>query len=283
MRHARDPRGVAGLSPQQALTEASSLRRLTTGRIATLTLDAPHSRNALSLAMMDALGSELRAIAGDAAIACVVIAAVGPVFCAGHDLREIAAARAGPDGGAVFFSTLMARCSALMQAIVELPQPVIAAVEGLATAAGCQLVAACDLAVAGEGAQFCTPGVDIGLFCSTPGVALARNASRKHAMEMLLTGARIDAETALRFGLVNRVAAAGGALPEALRFAGEIAGKSAQAIGFGKKAFYRQLGMALPEAYELAGRTMVENLLATDAKEGIAAFLEKRSPHWMGT
>ncbi|MDE2579634.1 MAG: enoyl-CoA hydratase [Hyphomicrobiales bacterium] len=250
------------------------------GEIALLTLARPQARNALSTLALTALGQALDAIAADTSLRAVVLTAQGPVFSSGHDLKEITAARAAPDKGRAFFEATMARCSMVMQQIVALPQPVIAAVEGAATAAGCQLVASCDLAVAGDGARFCTPGVNIGLFCSTPMVALSRNVARKHAMEMLLGGDMIDAETALRFGLVNRVVPAGAAEAQALDWAARIAAKSAVAVRHGKRAFYEQADMPLAQAYAHASRVMTENLLAAEAAEGIGAFVEKRPPQW---
>lgn len=247
--------------------------------VAILTLNSPASRNALSLAMIEALAARLDALARRNAIRAVVLQAEGPAFCAGHDLKELTAHRNDPDRGHAFFEETMRACSALMQKIVTLPQPVIAAVDEMATAAGCQLVASCDLAVAGPRARFCTPGVDIGLFCSTPSVALSRNVAPKHAMEMLLTGVPIGAEEALRIGLVNRISA-DGARADALALAQLIARKSSQAIRYGKRAFYAQREQPLAEAYEIASAVMVENMLAEDAKEGIAAFLEKRAPSW---
>lgn len=251
----------------------------TEAAVATLTLNSPSSRNALSLAMIEALSGRLDAIAGRSDIHVVVLQAEGPAFCAGHDLKELTAHRNDPDRGRAFFEETMRACSALMRKIVTLPQPAIAAVDEMATAAGCQLVASCDLAVAGPRARFCTPGVDIGLFCSTPAVALSRSVAPKQAMEMLLTGVPIGAEEALRIGLVNRIST-DGARSGALALARLIAGKSPQAIRFGKKAFYEQREKPLADAYELASAVMVENMLAEDAKEGIAAFLEKRPPAW---
>jgi len=248
--------------------------------VATLTLNRPAARNGLSLALLDALTAALREIAADPAIRCVVIAAEGPVFCAGHDLKEITARFADPDGGQAFFADSMARCAAVMQAIPALPQPVVAAVQGMATAAGCQLAAACDLVVAAEAARFCTPGVDIGLFCSTPAVALSRAVPRKAAMEMLLTAEPIDAGEARRIGLVNRVVPAGALRDEAQALAARIAARSALAVQLGKRTFHRQSGRPLAEAYEVAAAAMVENLLAEDAAEGIGAFLARRSPEW---
>lgn len=256
------------------------LLRADAGGVATLTLNRPGARNALSEAMLAGLAGALAAIAADAAVKAVVIAAAGSVFCAGHDLKEMSARRADPDRGRAYFVDVLGRCSAMMQQITELPQPVIAAVEGVATAAGCQLVAACDLAVAGAEAKFCTPGVHIGLFCSTPMVALSRNVSAKHAMEMLLLGEMVDAGAAARMGLVNRVAPEGGALAEALRLAGLIASKSPATVEIGKRAFYEQREMGLAAAYDHATAVMVENMLARDAGEGIGAFIDRRAPVW---
>ncbi len=258
------------------------LTRSDANAIATLTLNRPEVRNPLSEALLAALSSELTAIAADSTIRAVILAAEGPVFCAGHDLKEMSARRADADRGRAYFADILGQCSRVMQQIVALPQPVIAAVEGVATAAGCQIVASCDLAVAGANARFCTPGVHIGLFCSTPMVALSRNISHKHAMEMLLLGEMADAETAHHHGLVNRVTAAGGALAEAHAMARIIASKSALTVKTGKQAFYRQREMTLDEAYRYASKVMVENMLARDAEEGIDAFVEKREPVWEG-
>ncbi|SDC29210.1 enoyl-CoA hydratase [Belnapia rosea] len=250
------------------------------GAVAILTLDRPAARNSLSRAMLSALQAALDGVAADRAIRAVVLAAEGPAFCAGHDLKEITARRADPDGGAAFFADTMAACSAVMQAVVALPQPVVAAVQGIATAAGCQLAASCDLVIAASTAKFCTPGVDIGLFCSTPGVALARAVPRKSAMEMLLLGEMVPAEEAQRLGLVNRVVAPEAVLPAALDLAGRIAARSAVAVQMGKRGFNTQAALPLAEAYDAAGRVMVENLLAEDAAEGIGAFVAKRRPEW---
>ena len=258
------------------------LQREDQGGVAILTLNRPESRHALSEALIEALSAELTAIAKSSNIACVVLTSEGPVFCAGHDLKEMSLYRADADRGRARFSDMFDRCSVMMQQIVALPQPVIAAVEGVATAAGCQLVASCDLAIAGERARFCTPGVHIGLFCSTPMVALSRNLSRKHAMEMLLLGEMASAEDAARMGLVNRVVAAGGTLAEAARLAAIIASKSSATIRVGKRAFYEQREMTLAQGYEHATTAMVENMLARDAEEGIGAFMQKRSPVWEG-
>jgi enoyl-CoA hydratase/carnithine racemase len=248
--------------------------------VTVLTLNRPGARNSLSLQLLETLENALAAISADASVRCVVLAAAGPAFCAGHDLKEITAHRADPDGGRAFFARAMDTCARVMQAIIALPQPVIAAVQGVATAAGCQLVATCDLAVAAEEARFATPGVDIGLFCTTPAVALARAVPRKAAMEMLLTGEMIPAAEALRIGLVNRVVPADQLMETALALARGIAARSALTVRTGKRAFYRQLDLPLAEAYREAACVMTENLMAHDAAEGIRAFIEKRRPVW---
>ncbi|MFC5391687.1 enoyl-CoA hydratase [Bosea vestrisii] len=263
-----------------AHAKAQILLREDSDGIATLTLNRPEARNPLSEAMLAALSETLAAVANDRSVRAVVLAAAGPVFSAGHDLKEMSARRADPDRGRAYFADILGRCSGVMQQITALPQPVIAAVEGTATAAGCQLVASCDLAVAGEAARFCTPGVHIGLFCSTPMVALSRNLSAKHAMEMLLLGEMVPAQDAARMGLVNRVVPAGEALAEAKRLAAIIASKSAATVKVGKRAFYEQREMGLKTAYDHASAVMVENILARDAEEGIGAFMEKRQPDW---
>ncbi|MBK1657829.1 enoyl-CoA hydratase [Paracraurococcus ruber] len=248
--------------------------------VAVLTLNRPAARNSLSRAMLDALQATLDGIAAEDGIRCVVVAAEGPAFSAGHDLKEIVAHQADADGGKAFFEDAMAACGRVMQSVVGLPQPVVAAVEGVATAAGCQLAASCDLVVASESAKFCTPGVDIGLFCTTPGVALARAVPRKAAMEMLLLGEMIPAAEAHRMGLVNRVVPPGQALPQAMDLARRIAARSGAALRLGKRGFNQQAALPLPEAYAAAGAVMVQNLLAEDAAEGIGAFLGKRAPEW---
>jgi enoyl-CoA hydratase/carnithine racemase len=252
------------------------------GGLATLTLHRPSASNALSEGLIDALSGELDRIATDPAVRAVILAGSPTVFSAGHDLKEMRARRVDPDRGRAYYAAVMARCSAMMMRIVNLPQPVIAAVEGIATAAGCQLVASCDLAVAGANARFATPGVHIGLFCSTPMVALSRNLARKHALEMLLLGEMIDAAEARRLGLVNRVVPAGEAAAEAERMAGLLAAKSPLILKLGKRAFYEQLEMTVPAAYDYASGVMVENMLSRDAEEGIGAFVEKRDPKWEG-
>ncbi len=248
--------------------------------VAILTLNRPKSLNSLSEAMLEALGDALTAIAHDDTAHVVILAANGPAFCAGHDLKELNRRRADEDQGRSYFKHIFSMCSAVMQQIVTLPQPVIAAVQATATAAGCQLVASCDLAIASRAAKFATPGVNIGLFCSTPMVALSRNVPRKAAMEMLLTGEMISAEEASRIGLVNRVVAPGSERDEALDLAKKIATKSTLTVKVGKEAFYRQLEMPLAEAYKYTSEVMVENMLARDAEEGIGAFIEKRQPKW---
>ncbi len=252
------------------------------GPIAVLTLNRPAARNSLSLDLIGALHAavEREGTARDAA--AIIIRGAPPAFCAGHDLREMTARRKDADRGRAFFEETMRSCASLMQAIAACPKPVIAAVNGIATAAGCQLVASCDLAVAGETAHFATPGVNIGLFCSTPMVALSRNVSRKAAMEMLLLGEMAPAAKALELGLVNRVVPDAVVFDTAMELAEKIAAKSPLTLAIGKKAFYRQLEMPLAEAYDYTANVMVENMLARDAEEGIGAFLEKRKPEWTG-
>jgi enoyl-CoA hydratase/carnithine racemase len=256
------------------------VRREDAGRIAVLTLNRPVQRNVLSEATLAALGENFAAIGGDRGVHAVVLAAEGPVFSAGHDLKEMNKHRADPDGGRAYFNQLMATCSAMMQQVVGLPQPVIAAVEGTATAAGCQLVASCDLVIASSAAKFGTSGINVGLFCSTPMVAVSRKVARNHAMEMLLTGDLVSADDAYRIGLVNRVVEAGRARAQALDLARRIAAKSPAAIRHGKRAFYRQRELGLAEAYRLTSDVMVENLMEHEAEEGIDAFIKKRTPNW---
>jgi enoyl-CoA hydratase/carnithine racemase len=246
--------------------------------ICTLTLNRPAQRNALSIALMEAISAELDRIKADSGVRVVIITGAGPCFCSGHDLKEL---RADPSRAHV--EKIFALCSAMMQRIIALPQPVIAAVHGIATAAGCQLVATCDLAVAAEEAHFATPGVNIGLFCSTPMVALSRAVPRKQAMEMLLTGNPIDATTAMRLGLVNRLAPTAQVMEEAVDLAAEIIAKSPLTLKMGKEAFYRQAELDLCAAYDHASQVMTENMMAMDAQEGIDAFLAKRKPEWKGS
>lgn len=245
------------------------------GAVAHLTLNRPEQYNALSQGMLDALQAALDGVAADGSVRVVVLAAAGKAFCAGHDLREM---RAQPS--IEYYQRLFAQCAKLMTSIQRMPQPVIARVHGLATAAGCQLVAACDLAVAASSARFAVSGVNLGLFCATPAVALSRNLSRKHAFEMLVTGEFIDAEAACERGLVNRVVPSEALDDEIARITASIASKPAVAIAMGKELFYRQLEMGVEAAYQLAGQTMACNMMDAAALEGTQAFLDKRAPNW---
>jgi enoyl-CoA hydratase/carnithine racemase len=267
------------MNVQTARTDVPVLRERD-GDIAVLVLNRPAARNSLSEATLIALSEAFKSIAADTSIRAVVLAANGPAFCAGHDLKELTSRRSDGDEGRAYFKQIMTVCSGMMQQIVSLPQPVIACVQGAASAAGCQLVASCDLAVASSSAKFATPGVDIGLFCSTPMVALSRNVSRKHAMEMLLTGEMIDAEKAAQIGLINRAVSAGSERAEALALAKLVASKSSYVLKIGKQAFYQQAEMTLATAYDYASEVMTENMMARDANEGICAFIEKRDPNW---
>ena len=245
-----------------------------------LTLNDEGTRNSLSEAMMAQLTATLKAAAHDASVRVIVIAAKGPAFSSGHNLKEITAHRADADKGAAYFAALFQACTDLMLAVVQNPKPVIAEVAGLASAAGCQLVASCDLAIAAESARFCTPGVNIGLFCSTPMVPLSRNVAQKHAMEMLLTGDVFGAAEALRMGLVNRVVPASALSQTVTELAAKIASKSMVTVRIGKQAFYRQRELPLVDAYAYTAQVMAENLLTRDAEEGISAFIGKRTPQW---
>jgi enoyl-CoA hydratase/carnithine racemase len=262
--------------PDSAL-DASVLLRDDKDGVATLTLNRPAARNALSVGLMTALEDAFAKLGTDETVKVIVIAGAGPAFCAGHDLKEV---RANP--GRAFYEALFAQCSRVMTAIVRCPKPVIARVHGIATAAGCQLVASCDLAVAAVDARFATPGVNIGLFCSTPMVALSRAVGRKAAMEMLLTGDLISAARAVDIGLINRAVAPGELAESTQKLAAQIASKSPLTLKIGKEAFYRQAEMGLDDAYAYASRTMTENMLARDAEEGIDAFIQKRPPVWEG-
>lgn len=250
--------------------------------VAVLTLNRPEARNALSIELMTALAAQFAALSEARDVSAIVLAANGPAFSAGHDLKELTAHRADADGGRAFYADTMQLCASLMQAIIACPKPVIAAVHATATAAGCQLVATCDLAVAADTAKFCTPGVNIGLFCSTPMVALTRNIPRKRAMEMLLLGELIPAADAAHYGLINRAVPKERVLGEALAMAAAIAAKSPATVAIGKQAFYSQIEKPLAEAYDYAAAVMVENMLIADAAEGIGAFVEKRTPVWKG-
>lgn len=253
------------------------LLRTDQGGLATLTLNRPRQYNALSGALLSALQRELDKIAADETIRVVVIAANGKAFCAGHDLKEM---RATPNQS--YYNALFDQCSRMMLTINRLPQPVIARVQGLATAAGCQLVAACDLAVAADTARFATSGINVGLFCSTPAVAVSRNLSRKQAFEMLVTGDFMDAQQARAEGLVNRVVPAEELDAAVQALADSIIAKSPVAVRTGKEMFYQQLELGLPEAYHYASEVMACNMMADDAGEGIDAFMEKRAPVWKG-
>jgi len=260
------------------MSDAPYLLRTDDQGVTTLALDRPQSRNSLSLGMLRALRGVLSEIATDEAARVVIIAGSGPAFCAGHDLRELRDSSYDPG----YIDALFVECAEVMQAIIHLPKPVIARVHGVATAAGAQLVASADLAFAAEDARFATPGVNIGLFCSTPMVALSRNVAPKHAMQMLLTGDLIDAATALRIGLVNEVAPLAELEARTLACARKLAAKSPLTLAIGKEAFYRQAELPLAEAYDYTRGVMAENLRAQDAREGIAAFLDKRPPVWLG-
>ena len=245
-----------------------------------LTLNNPQSKNALSEDMISALINSIDSASNDHSIKVIIIAASGNVFCAGHDLKEITEARDSQDGGDLYFKGLFDSCSSLMQLIINTPKPIIAQVDGVATAAGCQLVASCDLAIASDVSKFATPGVNIGLFCSTPMVALSRNVHKKNAMEMLLTGDMIDCKKAKEIGLINEYVSPDNLNDSVLHLAEKIASKSSRTLATGKKAFYKQAEMTLADAYEYTSEVMKKNLLRSDAKEGIKAFLEKRTPKW---
>ena len=256
------------------------LERNDTGAVAHLRMSAPERLNALSDEMLAALQTEFDALQSDRTIRAVILSGAGKSFCAGHDLKQMTAGRQSEDGGKAYFKDLFDRCAAMMLSIQALPQPVIAQVHGIATAAGCQLVASCDLAIAATGTRFGVNGVNIGLFCSTPMVALSRNIPRKHAFEMLSTGQFIDASRAEALGLINRTVP-----PEALETATQemaetLAAKLGAAVRIGKRAFYEQIEMPVEQAYAYAGKVMVENMLYRDTEEGIAAFIDKRPPDW---
>ncbi|MAO25695.1 enoyl-CoA hydratase [Roseovarius sp.] len=256
------------------------LERNDTGPVAHLRLNAPERINALSDAMLAALQAQIDTLREDRTIRAVVISGAGKAFCAGHDLKEMTAGRQTEDGGRAYFADLFNRCASVMTGLRALPQPVIAAPHGIATAAGCQLVASCDLAIAAEGTRFGVNGVNIGLFCSTPMVALSRNIPRKQAFEMLTTGEFIDTDRAQALGLINRAVPADDLLPAAMDMAETIAAKLGAAVRIGKEAFYNQLEMGLDAAYAYTGQVMVENMLRSDTAEGISAFIEKRAPDW---
>lgn len=257
------------------------LEELSDSGVLRLTLNDNSRRNALSEAMLKRLGDIMSSSADDPNIRVIVLAANGPAFCAGHDLKEMTAGREAEDQGKAYFTHVMSTCSAMMQSIVNNPKPVIAEIAGVATAAGCQLVASCDLAYAANTAKFGTPGVHIGLFCSTPMVALSRNVSNKHAMEMLLTGDMTSAERAAEIGLINQVTDAESLTETTMEVAEKIASKSSMTLATGKKAFYQQRDLSLNDAYDYASQIMVDNMLKHDAEEGIQAFIEKRQAKWL--
>ena len=260
------------------MNDTPFLLRAAEDGITTLTLNRPQSRNSLSLGMLEALREALAELGADPSVRVVILAGAGPAFCAGHDLKELRAGGYDP----AYIDALFLACADVMQAMVHLPKPVIARVHGVATAAGAQLVASADLAVAADDARFATPGVNIGLFCSTPMVALSRNVAPKHAMQMLLTGDLIDAPTALRFGLVNERVPAAELEARTQALARTLAAKSAVTLAIGKEAFYRQAELSLAEAYDYTRAVMARNLETQDAREGIGAFLDKRPPVWCG-
>jgi enoyl-CoA hydratase/carnithine racemase len=258
------------------------LERRDSGAIAHLRMNTPESLNALSDAMLAELQGALDQLRGDRDIRAVILSGAGKAFCAGHNLKEMQAGRQAEDGGAAYFADLFARCARVMQSIRTLPQPVIAQVHGIATAAGCQLVATCDMAVAAEGTRFGVNGVNIGLFCSTPMVALSRNIPRKQAFEMLTTGAFIGTDQAQALGLINRAVPEDRLEAETAELAQTIAGKLSAAVRIGKEAFYAQAEMPVDAAYEYTGEVMVRNMMLRDTDEGIQAFIEKRPPDWAG-
>lgn len=256
------------------------LERNDTGAVAQLKMNAPDRLNALSDEMLDALQAELDSLREDNSIRAVTLSGAGKAFCAGHDLKQMTAGRQSKDGGQAYFQDLFSRCARMMMSIQSLPQPVIAQVHGIATAAGCQLVATCDLAVAAEGTRFGVNGVNIGLFCSTPMVALSRNIPRKQAFEMLTTGDFISAERAAQLGLINRAVPEMLLEHETISLAEQIADKLGTAVKIGKQAFYKQHEMPLDQAYSYTGEVMAQNMLNRDTEEGISAFIEKRPPNW---
>ena len=256
------------------------LERHDTNAIAHLKMNAPEKLNALSEEMLSALQSQFDSLQNDHHIRAVILSGAGKAFCAGHDLKEMTAGRQAEDGGKAYFTELFQKCARMMTSIQKLPQPVIAQVHGIATAAGCQLVASCDMAVAADNTRFGVNGVNIGLFCSTPMVALSRNIPRKQAFEMLTTGQFINAERARELGLVNRIASEDGLQAATAELAETVASKLAVAVKIGKEAFYNQLQMPISDAYDYTGSVMAENMLFHDTEEGISAFIEKRDPNW---
>lgn len=272
-------RKTKGLNMNAPASEPLVLSRRE-GNVLRLTLNRAKSRNALSAGLMAALQSALDDAAAGSDVRAIVIAAEGPAFSSGHDLKELTAHRRDSDKGRKAYEAVFAQCSKLMQTIVRHPKPIVAQVQGVATAAGCQLVASCDLAVASTEARFATPGVNIGLFCSTPMVAISRNVPRKQTMEMLLTGRMVTPEEAVRIGLINKVVHPDALDAETSALAALVASKPVRTVKIGKEAFYRQLEMGLSDAYDYASRVMAENMLEAEAEEGICAFVEKRDPKW---
>jgi len=275
------------MTPQSAETSTTAsksnnilLQKAFDNGILRLTLDDAKRRNALSDEMMETLSQALDKAAADKTIRVVVLAANGPAFCAGHDLKQIKAGRQADDKGLAYFTNVFENCASLMKKIVQHPKPIIAEVTGIATAAGCQLVASCDLAIAAKSSRFATPGVHIGLFCSTPMVALSRNVSNKQAMEMLMVGDMVSAKKAVKIGLINEAVKDKKLTETTMAFASKIASKSTMTLAIGKQAFYEQREMPLAEAYQYASDVMVQNILKQDAIEGIDAFVEKRKPQW---
>lgn len=250
------------------------------GGILRITLNRGAKRNPLSMAMLDAIIVDLERAAEEPEVRVIVLAASAPGFCAGHDLKEMTSHRSDADGGRALYASLFARCSEMMQMIVNHPRIIIAEVNGIATAAGCQLVAACDMAVAGAGASFGVNGINSGLFCSTPMVALSRNIGRKKAMELLTTGAMINAHEAMVAGLVNKIVHDNDLVDETMKLTAKVAARSQAVLALGKRAFYQQVEKPLDEAYDLTSKAIVDNMMMKDAKEGIGAFLEKRQPKW---
>lgn len=268
---------------QQAVTSVDQpllVSELHDGGILRMTLNRGEKRNPLSMAMLDAIIDDLQLAAEESEVRVIVIAASAPGFCAGHDLKEMTAHRADADGGRAFYEALFARCSEMMQMIVSHPKIIIAEVNGIATAAGCQLVAACDMAMAGTNASFGVNGINSGLFCSTPMVALSRNIGRKRAMELLTTGAMLNAHEAMTLGLLNRIVFDKDLTKETMKLAAKVAARSQAVLALGKRAFYQQIEKPLDEAYELTSKAIVNNMMMKDAREGIGAFLEKRTPQW---
>ena len=258
----------------------SLLERYDNNAVAYIEMNAPEKLNALSEAMLAALQNEFDCLSEDKSIRAVILSGKGKAFCAGHDLKEMTAGRKGKDGGRAYFKLLFDKCAKMMVSIRKMPQPVIAKVQGIATAAGCQLVASCDMAVAEEGARFGVNGVNIGLFCSTPMVALSRNIPRKNSFEMLTTGSFINAKTAKQYGLINKITTTEELDQVTDELAKTIASKLAIAVKIGKEAFYNQLEMSIEDAYNYTGDVMVENMLYRDTEEGIRAFIDKRDPNW---